>query len=85
MPGTAKFCVRPVFFFKVLTRTCFFFKLETFCNILETGKIGKLFVCLSVVGIVVTSWNCFFLPAFLMLFLLIDLRLQFGILQQTQF
>ena len=39
-----------------LTRICFFF---------QTGNkiVGQLFVCLSVIGLVVTSWNCFFFAA----------------------
>ena len=40
-----------------LTKTCFFFQTG---NIVSNKVIGQLFVCLSVVGLVGTSWNRFF-------------------------
>ena len=46
-----------------LTSTCFLFQTG---NILFQKKIaGQLFVCLSVVGLVLTSGNCFFYAHFL--------------------
>ena len=44
-----------------LTRTCFFSNGKySFSNEI----VGQLFVCLTVVVLVVTSWNCFFLLNF---------------------
>ena len=33
--------------------------------------VGQLFVCLSVVGLVVTSWNCFFFYAHILIVFLL--------------
>ena len=54
MPGTAK---------KVglnLTRACFFSNRNYYVS---NKIVGRLFVCFSVVGLVVTSWNRFFFAA----------------------
>ena len=70
VPGTAK--VRS----SNLTRACFFSNWKSVSN----KFVGQLFVCLSVVGLVVTSWNFFCYAYFFMLPLVFDLLLQFVIL-----
>ena len=51
MPGTPKVLESS------LTRTCFFFQTG---YIVSKKIVGRFFVCLSFLGLVVTSWNCFF-------------------------
>ena len=41
-----------------LTRTCVFFSKRKFFSLKKLTAI--FFVCVFVVGLVVTSWNCFF-------------------------